>query len=360
MKTVLPVNLSGKSYHIIIGADLLPQIGAFLQPLKLGSKVLLATNPTVMSLYGKTVQRSLQQAGFKVTVAEVPEGEEAKSLEQAGVLYDVMFNAGLDRKSPVIALGGGVVGDLAGFAAATYMRGVPFIQVPTTLLAQVDSSVGGKVAVNHPRGKNIIGAFYQPQLVLTDTKTLSTLDKRDVLSGLAEVIKAAVIRDERFFNWLEENIDRVLALEEAALNRIIETSCQIKARVVEEDETEQGVRAVLNYGHTVGHGVETLSGYGTYRHGEAVAMGMVAEARIAKELGLINRDVVQRIETLIARTGLPTQLPGDLSPAELMASMYKDKKVLDDTLTFALISNIGEAVIKKDVPEEVILAAVEC
>ncbi|MTI81192.1 MAG: 3-dehydroquinate synthase [Firmicutes bacterium] len=352
MKNVLPVNLSGRSYDIVISGGLIEKTGQYVQELKLGKKVLLVSNPTVMNLYGETVQRSLREAGFKVTAAEVPDGEEAKSLLQAEKLYDVMFDAGLDRQSPVIALGGGVVGDLAGFVAATYMRGVPFIQIPTTLLSQVDSSVGGKVAVNHPQGKNIIGAFYQPKLVLADTNTLNTLDKRDVLSGLAEVIKAAIIKDAKFFSWLEENINQVLELKPDSLAFIIEKSCGIKVKVVEEDETEQGQRAILNYGHTIGHAVETLNGYGNYRHGEAVAIGMVVEAYLAQELDLIDIEVVRRIESFIKKAGLPTEIPTGMHQDDIIASMYKDKKTVGGALTFALIKEIGNAVIKNNVPEE--------
>lgn len=364
LTTVLSVNLAatGQSrtakYDIVIGTDLLPQTGAFLQPLNLGHKVLVITNSAVRKLHGKAVEESLRQSGYKVQVAEVPDSEEAKTPDQATKLYDVMFNAGMDRNSPVLALGGGVVGDLSGFVAATYMRGVPFVQIPTTLLAQVDSSVGGKVAVNHPQGKNIIGAFYQPKLVLTDTGTLNTLDQRDVLSGLAEVIKVAIIKDAVFFEWLENNTSRVLALEPAALKYVIETSCRIKALVVEADETEQGVRAILNYGHTVGHALETLAGYGAYRHGEAVAVGMAVEANISQKLGLIATNIAYRVKSLLAKFGLPVALPL-LDAQELISLMYKDKKVFNDTLTLALINNIGQAIIKQDVPEEIILQAIE-
>ncbi|MBO8137631.1 MAG: 3-dehydroquinate synthase [Desulfotomaculum sp.] len=359
MKTVLPVNLSGRSYEIIIGPGLLQHAGTFLQSLNTSKKVLLVSDSNVMGLYGKAVQGSLQKAGFTVVRAEVPGSEKAKSLEQAAGLYDIMFEAGLDRKSPVIALGGGVVGDLAGFAAATYMRGVPFIQVPTTLLAQVDSSVGGKVAVNHPRGKNIIGAFYQPRMVLTDTLTLSTLEKRELLSGLAEVIKAAVIKNAEFFNWLEENLEPVLRLEPPALKYVIETSCRIKAQVVEEDEKEEGVRAVLNFGHTVGHAVEVLAGYGEYRHGEAVAIGMAAEACLARELELVPDGVVQRIKKLLKRAGLPYQVPSQIAEEDILSRMYKDKKTQEGKLTFALICGIGKAVIKRNVPEDVVLKSLK-
>lgn len=357
MQTVLPVKLADRSYDIVIGSGLHRQVSEFLKPLGLSKKLLLVTNRKIAELYLSEVLKSLESGGYQAVVAEVPDGETAKSLEQAAKLYDTMFDFGLDRGSAVLALGGGVVGDLAGFAAATYMRGVPFIQLPTTLLAQVDSSVGGKVAVNHPRGKNIIGAFYQPRLVVTDINTLSTLDRRDVLSGLAEVIKTAVIKDADFFYWLKKHLSAVLALEKEALVYIVEASCRIKAEVVAADETEQGLRAILNYGHTVGHALETLAGYGTLRHGEAVAVGMAAEARIAEMLGLITAEVRQEITDLIASAALPTAVPAQLNSQQILASMYQDKKVLDSALNLALIDAIGRSVVVNDVSPEVVLSA---
>lgn len=354
MQTVLPVNLAERSYNIVIGWDLHRQVAEYLKPLGLSTKLLVVTNPTVGKLYLQTLLQSLKAGGYQVLVIEVPDSERAKTLEQVSELYNAMFDFGLDRNSGVLALGGGVVGDLTGFAAATYMRGVPFIQIPTTLLAQVDSSVGGKVAVNHPRGKNIIGAFYQPKLVLADINTLSTLKQRDVLSGLAEVIKSAIISDEAFFNWLKGNIAQVLALEKKALVYIVEASCRIKAEVVAADEVEQGLRAILNFGHTVGHALEMLTGYGSLRHGEAVAIGMVTEARIAEMLGLISTAERQQIKELIAAAGLPTVIPASLKPQQILAAMYKDKKVIDERLNLALIDRIGHGILFKDTAPEII------
>lgn len=354
----IPVRLAGRSYRILIGAGLLDGLGACLKEIIPGRKVLLVTNPAVRLLYGERAEKSLAEAGFEVVPAEVPDGEEAKSLAMAGALYDRAYTAGLDRQSPVIALGGGIVGDLAGFVAATYMRGVPFVQVPTTLLAQVDSSVGGKVAVNHPRGKNIIGAFYQPKLVLADIRLLATLDRRELRAGLAEVIKYGVIADADFFCWLESNLERVLSLEEEALLRAVAVSCRIKARIVEEDETEQGRRAILNFGHTFGHAVEVLTGYGI-RHGEAVAVGMVQEAKLAVMLGIFPEEEAVRIEHLVKKAGLPADVPlAVFSPpaahygGEFFNLLKRDKKALTGLYTFALPLKIGHADIFRDVPEE--------
>lgn len=354
METI-KVDLGDRSYPIHIGAGILPELGNYLKKLPVEKKALLVTNPTVNRLYGKTAADSLARAGFQVTVAEMGDGEEYKTLATAEKLYDQAFAAELDRKSPVIALGGGVVGDVAGFVAATYMRGVPFVQVPTTLLAQVDSSVGGKVAVNHPRGKNIIGAFYQPHLVLADINTLKTLPAREVRSGLAEVIKYGVIWSAEFFAWLEENVDALLKGEADALVYAVRESCRIKARVVAEDETEQGLRAILNYGHTVGHAVEALTGYTRYTHGEAVGIGMVAAARLAVALGMLTEPGRARIEALVRRAGLPTALPGDLATEGLLEYIYHDKKVTGGRLTFVLPEGIGRVMIEDDLDKDLLL-----
>lgn len=348
----ITVQLGGRSYPLIIGSGVLDQLGRRLARLNSGKTVLLVTDANVAALYSRQVQQILTGAGFQVTEAVIPGGEESKSLDQAAWLYDRAFTAGLDRQCPVIALGGGVVGDLAGFVAATYMRGVPFIQVPTTLLAQVDSSVGGKVAVNHPRGKNIIGAFYQPRLVLADTDTLPTLDRRNLQAGLAEVIKYGVIWDESFFAWLEQHIDAALAMEADVLAAIIEQCCTIKAAVVAQDETEQGVRAILNYGHTVGHALEAISHYERYLHGEAVAIGMAAAARLAQGQGLLSEAQSRRIERLIAAAGLPAAVPQEYAAGDLIKLMYQDKKVCNHKLTLVLPTTIGAVQIDRDFPEQ--------
>lgn len=354
----ISINLGKRSYQIVIGQGLLAQVGALISGLKIGRKALLVTNPKVGKIYGQQVTDSLAQVGIEVIREEVPDGEQYKSLQSAEMLYDRAFTAGLDRNCAVVALGGGVVGDLAGFVAATYMRGVPFVQVPTTLLAQVDSSVGGKVAVNHPRGKNIIGAFYQPSLVISDTDTLRTLDSREVRSGLAEVIKYGIIGDVTFFNWLELNVEKILALNPNSLAYVIEQSCINKARVVEQDETEQGSRALLNLGHTVGHAIETLSGYGLYSHGEAVAVGTAVAARLAVNLGLLQTEEEPKILNLLAKAGLPITVPVELANIDIINSMYGDKKTTDGKINFIVPTAIGKAVIRKNMSEENISRAI--
>lgn len=349
------VELGKRSYEIIIGSGILEKAGEYLDRLGLGKKVLLVTNPVVYGLYGDVVRKSLESRGFAVTVSEVPEGEEYKNLREAEKLYDTAFSAGLDRGCPVMALGGGVAGDLAGFVASTYMRGVPFVQVPTTLLAQVDSSVGGKVAVNHPRGKNIIGAFYQPCIVLADLNTLKTLPPRELRAGLAEVIKYGVIKDSHFFDWLETNLEALLRLDYRALAVAVEKSCRIKARVVEEDETEKGMRAILNFGHTVGHALESLTNYKVYRHGEAVAVGMAAASRLAEKMGIFDGTGRKRIQSLLQRAGLPTEIPPEIQAGELVRCFYRDKKVMSEKLTFVLPVRIGEVIIKRNLSEKDLL-----
>ncbi|WP_027365578.1 3-dehydroquinate synthase [Desulfotruncus alcoholivorax] len=353
------INLGQRTYKIIIGGGALDQAGGHVAGLFGGRKALLVTNPTVGALFAERVTASLEQAGLEIIVAEIPDGEEYKTLHSAEMLYDCAFSAGLDRRCPVLALGGGVVGDLAGFVAATYMRGVPFVQLPTTLLAQVDSSVGGKVAVNHPRGKNIIGAFYQPALVLTDPATLHTLDAGEIRSGLAEVIKYGIISDPAFFEWLEANIHRVLVLEPGAMAYVIERSCLNKARVVEADETEQGNRAILNLGHTVGHAIEAIAGYGRFRHGEAVSIGTTVAARLAAELGMLQESEEKRIKNLLLRAKLPVAVPKDLATMELVRSMYGDKKNFGGQINYVLPAGIGKAMVYKNMPAEKIKLALD-
>lgn len=351
--STVKVNLGDRSYPIYIGEGILPQIGPLVKGLGVGSKILLVTNPTVNKLYGQEVIHSLREAGFDVCPVEISDGEGFKSLESARLLYDAAFEHELDRKCPVLALGGGVTGDLAGFVAATYMRGVPFIQVPTTLLAQVDSSVGGKVAVNHPKGKNIIGAFYQPRLVLADIGTLRSLPAREFNAGMAEVIKYGVIWDKEFFEFLEQEHAAISELKTDQLIRIVQTSCQVKARVVEEDETEQDVRAILNYGHTFGHAYEALTAYEKYVHGEAVAVGMVSAAAAAVELGMFDVQSKTRLEDLVRVFELPVRI-GQLSPDDIIASMQHDKKALAGQVRFVLPEALGKVTIKSGVPNDIL------
>ena len=297
---------------------------------------------------------SLKRAGFIVMSIEIPDGEQYKNLDWANSIYTALLINSFDRKSALVALGGGVIGDLTGFAAATFMRGVPFIQVPTTLLAMVDSSVGGKTGVNHPMGKNMIGAFYQPKKVLMDLEVLRTLPKEELLSGMAEVIKYGVIRDSSFFEYLDTNREKILSLDPDALGYIISRSCEIKAEVVSADEREGGLRAILNFGHTVGHAIETAENY-TMRHGYAVAIGMVYASRLAHKTGLCDQSVPDRVETLIQSYGLPTDLSAlsrKPSSAELMATMQIDKKAEGGKVKFVLPKKIGEVVITKEWDEQ--------
>ena len=357
--TEVRVELGPRSYPIYIASGSLKELGKIAGRYLTGKRVLVVTNPVVAGFHGGTVKQSLAGAGFTVCEAEIPDGEEFKNLSTVAGLYDKALEGGLERGDAVLALGGGVVGDVAGFVAATYMRGVPFVQVPTTLLAQVDSSVGGKVGVNHPRGKNIIGAFYQPKFVLIDPDTLSTLPPREVRAGLAEVIKYGVIWDAAFFSWLETNIIQVLSLEPAALEYAIATSCRIKAAVVSADEKEEGMRAILNFGHTVGHALEAVTGYQRFVHGEAVAVGMVAAARLAVRLGYLTPAEVGRMAALLSRTGLPQAVPPNIIPEALLEAMHRDKKVARGRLTFVLPEAIGRVRIVQGVPEEEVRAALE-
>ncbi len=348
------VDLGPRSYPVFIGKGILESLGALMKELDYGERALLVSDRKVLKLYGGLVQKCLAGSGFDVITGEIGGGEECKTLATAQKLYDSAFAGELDRRCPVVALGGGVVGDISGFVAATYMRGIPFVQVPTTLLAQVDSSVGGKVAVNHPRGKNIIGAFYQPGLVLADTTTLSTLPPVEVSSGLAEVIKYGIIADEAFFNWLEEHVGRLLSLDHYALEHAVAVSCRIKAGVVEKDETEQGLRAILNYGHTVGHALEALTGYSAYTHGEALGIGMAAAARIAVAMDMLTRTEAERIVSLLVKARLPVELPPAISPDDLITAMRLDKKSLAGRLSLVLPEKIGQVSLVRDVPEEVV------
>jgi 3-dehydroquinate synthase len=340
------VGLEERSYEILIGAKL-EKLGEEMLKLRFGKKTAVVTNPTVNRLYGQRVLKTLTAADFRAMPVEIPDGEQYKTLDWANAVFTALLINTFDRRSPLVALGGGVIGDLTGFAAACYMRGVPFVQVPTTLLAMVDSSVGGKTGVNHPLGKNMIGAFYQPRLVLMDLDALKTLPKEELLSGMAEVIKYGVIWDRELFDFLEKNREKILNLEEGPLGHIIRRSCEIKADVVSKDEREGGLRAILNFGHTVGHAVETLSDYMS-RHGEAVAIGMVYAAKLAHRTGLCDARVPERIEKLINAYGLPTSLSA-MKPrpavTRFMDMIQVDKKAEAGKVRFVLPKKIGEVVI---------------
>jgi 3-dehydroquinate synthase len=353
------VELGERSYNIFIGGGLLKQTGKTLEAFEFSSKIALISNPTVYGFYGKEVSAALRAAGHDLTEVLIPDGEEYKSLVYTEKIYEALLKAKLDRKSALIALGGGVIGDITGFAASTYMRGIDFIQVPTTLLAQVDSSVGGKTGVNHPLGKNMIGAFWQPRLVWIDTATLNTLPRREFLSGLGEVIKYGVIWDENFFSYLEANKAKILKLDPAALTYIIRRSCEIKAEVVSKDERESGLRAILNYGHTIGHAIETITGYKKYLHGEAVAIGMHMEARLSEQLGLINKGAVGRIKTLIDSYDLPSAMPAGIEMDDLLEKMQVDKKTVAGKMHFVLPETLGSVKIHSEITEKDIIKLAE-
>ena len=344
MKT-LGVELGERRYPIYIGKNILARAD-LLQPHIGGRQVMIVTNNTVAPLYLHKTQAAF--AGKQCYSVILPDGEQYKTWDVLNRIFDALLENQCDRHVTVVALGGGVIGDMAGFAAACYQRGVPFIQLPTTLLAQVDSSVGGKTGVNHPLGKNMIGAFHQPQCVLIDTATLDTLPDRELSAGLAEVIKYGIIRDAAFLDWLETNMDALLRRDASVLAEAIERSCRNKAEVVAADERESGERALLNLGHTFGHAIETGMGYGTWLHGEAVATGMCMAATLSERLGWIKRADVARIETLVQRAHLPVRAPITLDPARMLEMMAVDKKAQDGRIRLVLLKAIGNAVVTAD------------
>lgn len=313
-----------------------------MQQVGLHGKVAIVSNPTVAQLYLDAIHDALSAIGFEVVPILLPDGEEYKNLKSLTSIYSGLVDARLERKSAIVALGGGVIGDLAGFAAATYLRGVPYVQVPTTLLAQVDSSVGGKTAVNHERGKNLIGAFYQPKLVLIDTAALGTLPRRELVAGLAEVVKYGIIEDPVLFGLLEDKIDRLLALDRDLLIQVISTCCAIKSRVVEQDEREDDYRAVLNFGHTVGHALEAATDYQQFLHGEAVGIGMAKAAALSCRLQFCESTSLERILKLLKKAGLPVELPSNLSVQQLIQGMEIDKKAAGGKVKFVLCAGIGK------------------
>jgi 3-dehydroquinate synthase len=359
MRTV-KVPLGDRSYSIKIGGGLLPRLGNECRRLKLGSRCAVVTDRTVGPLYARTALASLRQAGFAPMEIRVPAGETAKSLRTIHACYDQLARHRIERSSFIIALGGGVVGDMGGFLAASYLRGIDFVQVPTTLLAQVDSSVGGKVGVNLKAGKNLVGAFYQPRLVLCDLDSLKTLPKRELRAGLAEVIKYGIIDDATLFRRLERTLPELLQLDAIGLAHIVARSCQIKAKVVEQDEREDGLRAILNYGHTIGHALETISRYGKYLHGEAISIGQVAASRISRDVLGLGQAEVDRIEALFARAGLRTTVRlATPQMAKLFAAMKLDKKVSRGKVKFVLAKKIGQVEFGIDVPRATIKTALK-
>jgi 3-dehydroquinate synthase len=348
----LRVELGERAYPIHIGAGLLAD-ARLLTPHLAQPRVAVVTNTTVAPLYLARLSDALHAQGVELISIVLEDGERYKDWATLNRIYDALLERRCDRKTTLIALGGGVVGDLAGFAAATYMRGIPFIQVPTTLLAQVDSSIGGKTGINHPLGKNMIGAFYQPRVVLADTAVLKTLPPRELSDGLAEVIKHGLIRDQAFVAWLEQNLEKLLACDEPALAHAVRRCCEIKAAVVAEDERETGVRALLNFGHTFGHAIESGLGYGEWLHGEAVAAGMAMAAELSRRLGLIAPADVERINALLRRANLPVAQPG-IAPARLLELMAVDKKTEGGRLRFVLLERIGAASMRDGVPGDLL------
>lgn len=347
VKTLL-VDLGSRAYEILVGAHLLDQLGTLLKPLLPGNQVAIVCNTTVAPLYRPQVEAALHSQGFSTLPILLPDGEAYKDWSHLQLIFDALIQNRFERSATLLALGGGVVGDMTGFAAATFLRGVPFVQIPTTLLSQVDASVGGKTGINHILGKNLIGAFYQPRLVMIDCETLKTLSQREVLAGLAEVIKYGIIRDGAFFQWLERNMAELVRLDQNFLIEAIHTCCSIKSQIVAADEREAGNRALLNLGHTFGHAIETLAGYGQILHGEAVAMGMVMAAHLSVQMGLCGAEEVLRIRALLQQAGLPVQAPR-FPVEQYLEAMARDKKVVDGAIGFVLIERIGHGIMRRDV-----------
>lgn len=347
----LTVDLAERSYPIYIGTDLLRQAQLFT-PHIAGRKVAIISNTTVAPLYLQQLREALQD--YQITEITLPDGESYKNWETLQLIFDALLTDKHDRKTTLIALGGGVIGDMTGFAAACYQRGVNFIQVPTTLLSQVDSSVGGKTGINHPLGKNMVGAFYQPQAVVIDIATLQTLPSRELSAGLAEVIKYGLIHDEPFLTWLEANIEKICQLDNQALIETVERSCLAKAQVVSADERESGVRATLNLGHTFGHAIETEQGYGAWLHGEAVAAGTAMALEMSRRLGWLSEQQRDRGIALLVRAGLPVIPPAAMSAETFLTHMAVDKKNIDGHIRLVLLHDLGEAVVTADYPADIL------
>lgn len=348
------VELGERSYSILIGSGLISKSGVIFQERGVKGRMMVITNPTVAQWYLQPLLDSLRSSGYQAEAVLIPDGEEYKSLEQANRIYDELVEGKYDRKSVLVALGGGVIGDLTGFAAATYMRGIGFIQIPTTLLAQVDSSIGGKTAVNHPKGKNLIGAFYQPSLVISDVTTFRTLPDREFNSGMVEVIKHGIILDPEYFKMLNDELAAIRELNAETLVKIVAGSCRIKGRVVQEDEKETGLRAILNFGHTVGHALESITKYQYYKHGEAVALGILAAIKIANRNNILaETDLEKQLESLFENLHLPVNIPG-LQGDEIMSLLYLDKKVEYGKIRWVLPKCRGQVVIMDQIPPETV------
>ena len=354
----IAVNLASRSYRILVGPGSLGAVGPELAKLRVGRTVALISDPVILRLHGRAVIESLRGADFHPVQFLLPEGEQAKTLDVARQGWEHLLEAGCDRTSTVLALGGGAVGDLAGFVAATYMRGINFVQIPTTLLAQVDASIGGKTAIDHPRAKNLIGAFYQPRVVIVDPAVLTTLPEREFRSGLAEVIKHGIVLDAAYFSDLERSVPALLRRDLPTLERLVAGSCRIKASVVERDEQEVELRHVLNYGHTIGHALETVTGYGRWAHGEAVSLGIVAEARLAERLGIAKDETTERQVGLLRAVGLPVS-GLEAAPAAIVDALGRDKKARDGRVPFIFAPEIGSFRLVFDVPRAAVLETLE-
>lgn len=351
------VDLGKNSYLIYIDKGTLSKFGSIVKNQLSINKAAIVTNSIINGLYGDVLETSLKSAGIDTITVEIPDGEEYKSFKGAMMIYDALADNHLTRKSVIIALGGGVIGDLAGFVSATYMRGVPLIQIPTSLLAQVDSSVGGKTAINHPKAKNMIGVFHQPEFVFIDVDILKTLPERELKAGLAEVIKHGMIMDSELFYYMEDNLSEILCIDPHSIEQIVARSCKDKAKIVEQDEKEQNIRAILNYGHTVGHGVEAVTDYNVYRHGEAVSIGMAVAGRIAVNMGILKQDIANRQNQLLEKCGLPIVFP-DLNIDSVLEAIQLDKKTNESGRPrFVLAKDIGEAIIVENVSDDQILRA---
>jgi 3-dehydroquinate synthase len=357
--SVVHVSLGDRSYPIVVEQGLLNRAAGEILRLVPANRVAVLTHPHLVEPYALPLLAGFAEAGVPATIIPVQPGERHKNLRTVARLYDRLIEAGLDRKSLLVTLGGGVLGDIGGFVAATYLRGIPFVQVPTTLLAQVDASVGGKTGVDLRQGKNLVGSFHQPRGVMVDTDTLRTLHARELRSGLAEVVKYGIISDEPFFRLLVRAMPRLLRRDPDALATAIVRSCEIKARVVEADETEHGLRAILNFGHTVGHALESLTAYRRYRHGEAISIGMVTACLIGEEVGITPSEVTQETAEALQRAGLPTVFPADVSARDVLEAITRDKKTVAGKTRFVLAKEIGRVEIVSDVPAGAVVAAID-
>ena len=356
---IVKLNLKKRSYNIIIGTKIMPALGRHISRLNLGNNAYIITNPFIKSRYGESLARGLKPYGFNYKFKTVPDSEKSKDIKVAALLIKDLAKFDLKKRTFIIALGGGVVGDLSGFVASVYKRGIPYIQVPTTLLAQVDSSIGGKTGVDLSEGKNLVGAFYQPRMVFSDILLLNTLSKRQLSSGLAEIIKYGMIKDKKLFVYLEKNYQDILNLKAKPLERIVRACVKIKADVVSQDEREEkGLRTVLNFGHTIGHAIEAASGFNKYNHGEAIALGMLVALGMSVKLGLIKEDLLKRAELLVKNVGLPIKI-SKVSLDKILSRHYHDKKFMGVKNRFVLITGLGKTKIVKDIPLALISSAIK-